>query len=52
MSSFMIDRGFSLVALEPVFYSQTTGQLLQVNGIFFRLDTRNRTAAPAKRDMS
>jgi FkbM family methyltransferase len=52
MSSFMIDRGFSLVALEPVFYSQTTGQLLQVNGIFFRLDTRNLTATPAKRDMS
>jgi FkbM family methyltransferase len=28
--------GFILMSLEPVFFSQTTGQLLQVNGIFFR----------------
>ena len=43
MNTYMVGKGFSLMSLEPVIYSKTTGQLLQVNGVFFRLKDRKRT---------
>lgn len=33
---FLLERGFKLTSLEPGFYHPTTGQLLQVDGIWFR----------------
>lgn len=34
MISFMSDKGYTLISLDPDFYDQGTGQLLQVNCIF------------------
>ncbi len=34
--SYMIGMGYTLVAIDPVFYDKKTGQLLQVDGIFHR----------------
>lgn len=31
-------KGFRLMSLEPVFFSECTGELLQVNGLFFRIE--------------
>lgn len=39
-------QGFTLMSLEPVFFHPHTGQLLQVNGIFFRTDTVAETGKP------
>ena len=37
MCVFMSDKGYNLVAIEPVFSNPDTGQLLQLDGIFQRL---------------
>lgn len=37
MLEWVSERGFTLAALEPGFSDQTSGQLLQMDGIFFRL---------------
>ena len=34
--SFLYQKGFTLVALEPEYFDRGTNQLLQVNGLFFR----------------
>jgi FkbM family methyltransferase len=34
---FLYKKGFSLVAIEPEYYNAQTGQLLQANGLFFRM---------------
>lgn len=36
MTRWMRDKGFTLMSLEPVFWNDATGQLLQVDGLFFR----------------
>ena len=36
MLTYMADRGFTLMSIEPVNASGATGQLLQVDGLFFR----------------
>lgn len=36
MISYLAERGFTLMSLEPGFASPTTGQLLQTDGLFFR----------------
>jgi hypothetical protein len=33
---FLLARGFKLMSVEPGFYDTKTGQLLQVDGIWFR----------------
>lgn len=38
MHNFMREVGYRLVALEPTFSDQTSEELLQVDGIFRRLD--------------
>ena len=35
------DLGFSLTSVEPVYFDPNTGQLLQVNGIFFRIGAKD-----------
>jgi hypothetical protein len=37
MINWLIQKGFSLVSLEPGFANASTGQLLQVDGIFHRI---------------
>lgn len=37
MHTYMIDKGYSLVSLEPIFFNPKSGQLLQVNGLYFRM---------------
>jgi FkbM family methyltransferase len=36
---YVVDRGFTLMSLEPGFSNPLTGQLLQVDGLFFRSTT-------------
>jgi len=36
MINLIEDQGFTIYSLEPGFYDKNTGQLLQVDGIFFR----------------
>ena len=36
MITLIEDKGFNIYSLEPGFYDKSTGQLLQVDGIFFR----------------
>lgn len=37
MCKLMSEKGYSLIAIEPGFADQESGQLLQVDGIFHRL---------------
>jgi len=37
MLSLISDLGFTILSLEPGFYDKNTGQLLQVDGIFYRI---------------
>ncbi len=37
MCIYMKEKGYGLIGLEPGFYDHTTGQLLQVDGIFNRI---------------
>lgn len=37
MLEWVCQRGFTLAALEPSFSDEATGQLLQMDGVFFRL---------------
>lgn len=36
MLNYIIEKGFTVYSLEPGFYDKTTGQLLQVDAIFYR----------------
>ena len=40
---FLERNGFTLCAIESGFFNPATGQLLQIDGVFFRLDKRNQT---------
>ena len=36
MLNLIEENGFTIYSLEPGFYNKNTGQLLQVDGVFFR----------------